>query len=199
MKKKIALLFLLITVIVEVFAFAFWFTHCKNFQELLHVNFGPLALQLKGETGQDLGVPLLVVRIFHNKLIDSILLIVKTYFRFWDFLFTGGLFPFLGGFGILAAGYYFFAEKTKRLWQWGLFIIFLVLPFVELFLYQKIPFLIRFSLFYVIFGLISLLGIRKFALMQKWGFVILIALTILSVWWMLFANFHLETLCYQYP
>jgi len=199
MKKKITRLFLLITLEIEIAVLAFWLLHCKDFQEILHVNFGQLTLQLKGETGQDLGVPLLIVRLFHNKLIDGTLLIVKTYFRFWDFLFTGGLFPFLGGFGIMSAGYYFFASTVKRAWQWILFILFLMFPFVELFLYAKVPFLIRIGLFYAVFGFISLLGIKKFLSLQKWGFVILIILVAVFIWWFAITDFHFANLCYQYP
>ena len=147
MKKKIGILFLLITIEIELAVLAFWLLHCKNFQEVLHVDFRPLALQLKSEVDQDYGLPLLVIRFFHNKPVDAIWLTIKTYFKFWDFLFIGGLFPFIGGFGILVAGYYFFASKAKRLWQWLLFVLFLVLPFMELFLYAKMPFLIRIGLF----------------------------------------------------
>lgn len=199
MKKKIAIFFLLITFVIEAVYFAFWLFHCKNFQEILHVNFEPLLLQLQGETSQDYGLPLLIVRFFHNKLIDAFLLIIKTYFRFWDFLFFGGLFPFIGGFGILIAGYYFFASKTKRILQWIPVLLFLTLPFIELFFYSKIPFLIRISLFYVFFGFISLMGIKKFVFSQKWALAILTILAIISVWWFLIADFHLATFCYQYP
>ena len=199
MKKKITILFLLIAVVIEAIYLAFWLFHCKNFQEILHINFQPLLLQLKGEAGQDYGLPLLVVRVFHNKLFDAFLLIIKTYFKFWDFLFLGELFPFLGGFGILAAGYYFFVSKTKRLTYWILFILFLVLPFMELFLYQRIPFLIRISLFFVVFGFISLVGLKQFVQSQRWAWVLILVLTIISIWWLLVADFHLATFCYQYP
>lgn len=199
MKKKIAILFLLITIEIEIAFLVFWLWHCNNFQEVLHVHFEPLALQLKGEAGQDFGLPLFIIRLFHNKPVDAWLLTVKTYFRFWDFLFIGGLFPFIGSFGILVAGYSFFAAKTKRLWHWLLFILILALPFMELFLYAKIPFLIRTILFYIIFGLISLLGIRKFALSQKWGWLIILILTVVSVWYFAVADFHIGTFCYQYP
>ena len=138
MKKKITILLLLITLVIEAVYLVFWLSHCKNFQEILHVNFGPLALQLKGEAGQDYGLPLLIVRFFHNKPVDAFLLIIKTYFRFWDFLFFGELFPFLGGFGILVAGYYFFASKTKRILHRILFLLFLSTPFIELFFYSRI-------------------------------------------------------------
>jgi len=199
MRKKITLLFVLIALAIEAVYLAFWLFHCKNFQEILHVDFKPLALQLQGETSQDYGLPLLVVRVFHNKLVDSFLLIIKTYFRFWDFLFLGELFPFIGGFGILTAGYYFFASKTKRISHWTFFILFLLLPFLELFSYSKTPFLIRIGLFYIVFASISLLGIWKFVLSQKWALLILTVLAIISIWWFLIADFNLATFCYQYP
>ncbi len=199
MKKKITLLFLLMAAAVELANLIFWLIHCKNFQELLHVNFGPLVLQLQGEMSQDSGLPFLLIRFFHNKLVDGLLLIIKTYFRFWDFVFQGELFPFIGGFGILAAGYYFFASKVKKMWQWVLCGLFLVLPFTELFFYSRIPFLLRISLFYIVFGLISLLGIGKFMNAQKWGWVILTLLIIVSAWWLLFADFRFAIFCYQYP
>jgi hypothetical protein len=199
MRRKTIVLFLLVTIIVEVIAFAFWLIHCKNFQEILHVNFSQLALQLKGEAGQDYGLPFFVTRFFHNKLIDAFLLTIKTYFKFWDFLFFGELFPFLGSFGILAAGYYFFVSKSKRILHWIVLIIFLLLPFAELFLFAKIPFLIRIGLFYIFFGFISLVGIRQFVKSQKWAWIVILVLTIVSVWWLLIADFHLATFCYQYP
>jgi hypothetical protein len=199
MKKKITILLLLIALVIEAVYLVFWLFHCKNFQEILHVNFQPLALQLKGEAGQDYGLPLLIVRFFHNKLIDSFLLIIKTYFRFWDFTFFGELFPFLGGFGILVAGYYFFASKTKRILHWILFLLFLSTPFIELFFSSRIPFLIRIGLFYTFFASISLVGLWKFTLSHKRDIGILMILAIISVWWLLIADFHLATFCYQYP
>jgi len=199
MKKKFGRLLVLITIEIELAFLAFWLIHCKGFQEILHVNFPTLALQLRGEVNQDYGLPLWIVRFFHNKPIDTLLLIIKTYFRFWDFLFFGELFPFIGVFGILAAGYYFFTSNTKRLWQWILFALFLVLPFVELLFYAKVPFLIRIGMFYAVFGFISVLGIKKFVLLQKWAFVVLIILAAISFWWFAVADFHLASFCYQYP
>ena len=200
MKKKIALLvLLLIILVVEIAYLAFWLIHCKNFQEVLHVDFSTLALQLKGEAGQDSGVSLFITRFFHNKPVDAVLLVIKTYFRFWDFILFGKLFPFLGSFGILAAGYYFFASNVKRLRYWILFIIFLLLPFVELFFSAKIPFLIRIGLFYAFFGFISLFGIKKFIQSQRWSWVIVLILALISIWWFLVSDFNLATFCYQYP
>jgi hypothetical protein len=199
MKKKTIYLVLFIAVVAYLMYFAFWLLHCKNFQEVLHVNFSQLALQLKGESGQDYGVPLFITRLFHNKLVDGFLLIIKTYFKFWDFIFFGELFPFIGGFGILAAGYYFFDSKTKRTRDWMLFLLFLILPFMELFLYQKILFIVRISLFYLVFGFISLLGIKRFVSLHRWSFAIIIILAIVSIWWLLIADFHLANFCYQYP
>lgn len=198
MKNKRVLLFLLVTIVIEIVYFVFWLFHCKDFQEVLHIHFEPLVLQLQGETSQDLGLPLMVIRFFHNKLIDSFLLVIKTYFRFWDFLFFGELFPFIGSFGILAAGYYFLASKTKRAAYWILFLLFLGLPFMELFLYQIIPFVIRISLFYAVFGFISVLGIWKFTQSSKRALLIILILAIISIWWILTADFHLANFCYQY-
>jgi len=199
MKKKITVLFLLVAFAIEAIYLAFWLFHCRNFQEVLHVNFGQLALQIKGETGQDFGLPIFVARFFHNKPVDALLLIIKTYFKFWDFFFFDGLFPFIGGFGILAAGYHFFSAKSKRMVYWILFLLFLTLPIMEMFIYQRIPFLIRIGLFYVVFGFISLVGIRKFVLSQKWAWVLIPILAIISIWWFLVADFRLATFCYQYP
>jgi hypothetical protein len=199
MKKKLTILFLLLSIVIENIFLAFWLLHCKNFQEILHVHFGPLALQLKGETGQDYGLPLLLIRFFHNKPVDGFLLTVKTYFRFWDFLLFGELLPFLGSFGILSAGYYFFASKTKRTLHWIIFLLFLIMPLMELFLYSRVPFIIRIGLFYTFFASVSLIGLWKFTLSQKWAWVLILILAIISIWWLLIADFHLATFCYQYP
>ena len=199
MKKLISLLILLIVAVVEIYNLSFWLMHCKNFQEFLHVNFQGLLLQLQGEMSQDTGVPFLFVRLFHNKIVDACLLVLRTYFRFWDFVFQGGLFPFVGGLGILTAAYYFFNSKIRRLWQWLLFLIFIFLPFMELVLSAKVPFFFRIAIYYLVFGVISLLGLNKFVKEQKWGWLIVVLLIIVSVWWLLAADFHLAFTCYQYP
>ncbi len=200
MKKKIILFALILLVIFIEASFLFhWLSHCKNFHDVTHLNLQSLLLQLQGEISQDKGMPFILIRLFHNKIIDFTLATLKFYFRFWDMLLQGELFPFIGAFGIIAAGWYFIASKTKKVWHWALLLLLAFSPFIEIFLYAKIPFLIRISLYTIVYGGISLLGIGKFALSQKRAPIVVLILSVISIWWLLVANFRFEIFCIQYP
>jgi hypothetical protein len=200
MKKKIIIVaLLLIVVLVESLTLLHWLSRCIDFKdEMFHVNFNSMTLQIQGESAIDQG-PIIITRVFHNKITDFALQIFKLYLRFWDVQFLGKLFSFAGFFGILAAGWYFFLSKTKRLWQWAALVILLLLPFMELFLFKTIPFPVRLGSYIFTFGIISLLGIGKFILSQKWAPVIVLILAIISLWWLLAGDFNFVNFCIQYP
>ena len=200
MKKKLILIGILLAVfVVELVTLLHWFGRCINFKdEMFHVNLNALSLQIQGESAIDKG-PLVIIRFFHNKISDFILMVINLYLRFWDVQFLGKLFSFAGYFGIFAAGWYFFASKTKRFWQWAALVVLLLLPFVELFLFGVIPFPIRLGLYIIAYGTVSLLGIGRFALSQKWAVVIILILIVVSIWWLLSGDFNFVNFCIQYP
>ncbi len=200
MKKKLIVIGILLAVfVIELATLLHWFGRCINFKdEMFHVNLNALSLQIQGESAIDKG-SLLITRFFHNKITDFILMVISLYLRFWDVQFLGKLFSFAGFFGIFAAGWYFFASKTKRLWQWAVLVTLLLLPFVELFLFGVIPFQVRLGLYAIIYGIVSLLGIGKFVLSQKWAAVIIAILIIISIWWLLNGDFNFVNFCIQYP
>jgi hypothetical protein len=199
MKNKIIVVVLLTVVSVEFLTLSHWLSRCIDFKdEIFHVNIGSLALQIQGENAIDTG-PIIISRFFHNKITDFVLLVIKPYLRFWDVLFLGKLFSFVGFFGIFAAAWYFFANKTKRLWQWAIFILLVFLPLVELFLFKVVPFHLRMGMYIVSFGGVSLWGIWKFMFSQKWAPIIIVILIIISIWWLLLGDFNFVNFCVQYP
>jgi hypothetical protein len=199
MRKKIILFVVILTAaLVEISMLTHWLFHCKNFHDVTHLNLQSLLLQLQGEMSQDKGLPFVIIRFFHNKITDFTFTTLKLYFRFWDMLLQGELFPFVGVFGLIAAGWYFVTQKSKRLWQWLFLILLILLPFIEILLYAKVPFLIRIGLFLFAYGIASLLGIGKFTLSQKWAPVVILILAVISIWWLLVANFRFEVFCIQY-
>lgn len=149
-------------------------TSAERLNQLSIFNAPDVKLKLEEKIRNDINTPLLVTRIFHNKIVDYGQYISDTYFKYlsYDFLFIQGgepqrnripnaglFYPIELLFFILGI-YQIFLKKIR----WGYFIIiwFLMVPFLLSFALDETPNTHRFFLAFLPFELLVGFGIYSF-------------------------------------
>lgn len=197
MKKKLLITsIILISALIEIVTVFKWLSHCKDFQGLYHINLNLVMRELNGELSLDKNLPFVVIRLFHNKFIDTLFASLRFYFTLLDFILTK-LLSLTAFAGVILSLWYFFENKSKKIFHWIVLVFVIALPFIDVF-FPKVPFVLRVSLYALTFGGISLYGIGKFVKEQKyavsvWGIVILISLLFLF-----FSYFDFPKYCIQF-
>src|SRR6185437_2130510 len=122
MDRKIKILLISITVIVESLTLKSWLV-CKNFSDIFHFSSTHIALQLEDFVHTEKGTSILLTRLFNNKPIDNILYLFRLYLQFWDVRFGSNWFSFIGYFGIIMGVYYIIANKKRNVIHWLMLVI----------------------------------------------------------------------------
>jgi hypothetical protein len=184
MKKKLPLFILLIVMLVQLFALWQW-SACRGFADNFYFSSLDLELRLVEGIHTDQNIPLWVVRAFHNKVIGTIFDVFAAYLQFWNISFLAGFVSFAGILGIGAQFYYFFVGK-KNLLRWALFAVVLLLPLAEVFhLLNGFSSETRVVLIALSYLFWSLLGYRKMLQEKKVNPKIIIAVVVVSFWYLL--------------
>ena len=152
MKKKLLLICILL---VQLFA-VYQSSTCGNFLGVLHFSSFDLQLRLIESIHNDVDSPLFIVRLFHNKLVGSIIDIFGNYLQFWNVLFLTNFISLAGVVGIAVQFYYFFIRKKTK-WLWTMFFFVLLTPFIEI-MDVALPFVLRLVILILPLLLWSLLG-----------------------------------------
>lgn len=179
-KKSYFLLFLIF--LVQIFAVVQW-ALCGGFADPFRFSSFDLELRLIEGIHNDVGVSLLQVRGFHNKLIGSGFDVFGSYLRFWDPVFLTGLFSFAGFVGIILGWYYFLARK-KHVFTWVLFALVVLIPFVEMFsLLRSFPWPVRVVVLSLPYLFWSVFGYVRFLSEKKVGMRWIVLLLVVSLWY----------------
>ena len=176
MKKII----ILISFFVGVFALRTWF-QCVNFADPIHFSSFDMSLKLIEAVHNDVGFAPNVVRIYHNKLSLGIILIFNSYLHFWDIRFMPLLISPVLYFGLWSGFWNLFKSKIKA--KWIIFLVILLLPFVEIFKLD-LEYKIRLMIIVIPMFVFSLYGLWKFIEKDKWPkSLLLVLLIIVSIWY----------------
>jgi hypothetical protein len=176
------LLFLLIGI--ECFVVLQW-TQCTGFADHFHFSSFDLNLRLIESIHNDQGVPLWQVRLFHNKVTGAIFDVFAHYLQFWNLLFLTSLISLAGVIGLGVQFYYYFFKKKKALLSSLLLLTILLVPFVEIFYSQRIPFILRFMLLALPLVVWSVLGYRSLLMEKKINTKIIYVILLISFWYQL--------------
>lgn len=183
MRKNILLLPFLI--VIALYS-GFW-TNCTRLSDLFYFSEFDLRLRIIEAINNDEGIPLLIVRIFHNKVIGFILDVYRHILHFWDVNFLVWLISFLGIFSFVY-GLYLLRFKRKRKLIGVLFLTLASLQFLEVII--KFDFLYKWKFFILLFlySSISLVGLSEFIKRNSFRISIslIMILFLLSIWWMNF-------------
>lgn len=180
MRKKVLVI---VVFAIEFISLQQWFL-CKRFKDFIHFSSINLNLYLDDLIHNDIGVPLSVIRIFHNKAVVVITLLFKNYLQFWDIRFAVNLFSLVGYFGIILGFWYIFNEDKRKWYIYIVLFILFFLPLIEVLFEPNFYFPLKVILIALPYQVFSLFGawqfLRKDSTLRAF---ILIFLIIISMWW----------------
>jgi hypothetical protein len=178
----------------EIFLISLWLPCQRIFEKLYFSSFDVL-LKLDESIHNDIGYNTFLARFFHNKIIVSSTEIVNKYMLFWDIRSGLLLFSIIGYFGILYGFWTLLTKEKKTIKLWLAICILLLLPLIEIF-NLPIPRVIRFVITTGPLYLFSLYGLWQFSIRyKKHGFIILILLAVISIWYFLVMQHDITTYC----
>ncbi len=191
--KKIYLLtFLALTIIYM----SRWFS-CTNFKPEYHLSFNYLKLASDNLIHNDINVPFILIRIYHNKITLFLTSLYTSYLLFWDIKFLSSLFMFSGLLGIFAGFLYGYLDIIRK---WSLKLIIgamLLFPAIEFILNPKINFALKISIYSMPYVLFSIFGYNK--LIERYKgykiYIILIVVLFISVWGQMYLPNDFKNFC----
>jgi hypothetical protein len=154
---------------------------CTQLYGHFYTNTAEFALHLQDVIYNDSNQSILLVRVFHNKIVEGVIDIFRRYIELIDIRFFISFLSFIGFIGILFAIWYIFTLSKKKLIALFLFIMFL--PLGEILLHPNLE--IRIKFFYLVFPfmLFSLYGHYQYLgrNMNKWTILFYICLIVISL------------------
>jgi hypothetical protein len=181
MKRKIILV---VAVVIELIFLKQWLS-CMRYPGQFHFSQFDLSLRLIEAIHNDGGVPLFIVRLFHNKIVGTVIDVYNSYTHYWDITFLVSLLSFVGVFGLLSCVWYLFRGKLKG-WAGILFAVALVFPIVEILVTYNFPFILQLGLIAIPLAIMSSVGWWHFlAGENRLRYGLFIVLEILSILWLL--------------
>lgn len=188
MKKLILLIFLVLFVL----RLKTWFA-CHEFKNIYHFSVYELQIILDDLIHNDTGLPLALIRAYHNKITNSAIEIFRSYISYWDVKFLVNLLLPLGIFGLI----WTFLYGMKNKFALFLTALSLLMPFFEIFLKPAIYFPIKITLLALPLTTLSLFGLSAFLDQKnkKRAYLIAAVLLLLSVWWQFMMRGDLGNFC----
>lgn len=180
MKRKIILIIL---GIFELFFLRQWLV-CVRFADNFHFSPFGMSLRLIEAIYNDGGVPLVFVRIFHNKILGTVVDIYDSYLRYWDLVFLISLFSFVGLFGLIFYIGYLFQGRLAK-WARVLFVIGLIMPIFETLFVFQFTIILQLGFLASPLLMMSFVGWWNFLAVEKSSrYGLFIILEILSILWL---------------
>lgn len=160
---------------------------CKNFFDYYHFSLYDLELQLIYAINHDQGLPVLLARTFHNKLLQFFIDVYKRYTHFLDPQLLITLLTFVGAFGVVISIWYFLNSQNRNKKLGFLILVSFGIPLLEVLINFKLPFIYKILVVAIPFNLLSLFGHYMFLRPKNIKTVLLIyfILIVLSVCWII--------------
>lgn len=190
------ILLLTIIVIIEFFAINSWFV-CTKFADFFHFSLFDLILRLEEGMHNDSGVPLYIVRIFHNKAVGTFVDVYKHFLYYWDILFLANFISIIGVIGLFFAVWYVFQKNSQKRYIVPIFLFLITIQFVEIFLKPNINFTLKIFCFFIPLVILSLFGWSEYMQRNnKTSIWIVLILGLVSLWWLVTFNQAMSTYCF---
>lgn len=172
-----------IATFVQLIIVAGWIA-CFDFRDQFHLRLFDVILQIEDGVHSDTGVPMILIRIFHNKVTQLFFEFIRHISKFWDTSFLVNFLSIIGFFGLLS-GIYYLVKKREKTYIWILLGLLLLLQAVSVvidlrkFFRFELVLLWVFSQIIIVYGLFHYLGQGNKLL----RFTLVITLIVLSIWW----------------
>lgn len=159
MKKS----FVLITIafLLETVTIVRWLLACRDFSSRLYLTTPQLSEYLTRDIHNEQHVPILIVRLFYNKLSAGVFWELKPYLTFFDLPFLVTLLSVIGCVGFALGIWFVLSRKHSKL-LYSTIPFILIVPLVQMLGFSKLPFLLRFCLIAVPFAALSFYGLYVF-------------------------------------
>jgi hypothetical protein len=196
MGTTINYLIIIIAAFIEFLTIKAWFI-CKSFTDLFHLSSINVILQIEDAVHSEKGTSLTLTRLFTNKVINTFFDFLRIYLQFWDIRFGASWFSPIGYFGIFSGFYYIASYKKKRWYHWGMIIIILLLPLIEMVKEPNISIILKSAYLWIPFILFSLYGTYQFLThgSKKKRFFVIFILLLVSIWWTVLLPFTMPRYC----
>lgn len=173
-----------------------WFS-CTNFKPEYHLSLNYLKLESDNLIHNDINVPFILIRAYHNKITLFLTSLYTSYLLFWDIKFLSHLLLFSGLLGIMSGFAYGYENIFRNLWVKVLVLTMLVFPLMEFIVNPAIYFPLKISLYSLPYVLFSIFGNIK--LIERYKgykiYFILIVVLFISVWWNIYSPFNYKIFC----
>lgn len=191
--KKIYLLTFLALIIIYL---SRWFS-CTNFKPEYHLSFSYLRLTSDNLIHNDINVPFILIRTYHNKITLFLTSLYTSYLLFWDIKFLSHLLLFPGLLGVISGFVYGYETILRNLWLKVFVLIILFLPLIEFIVNPAVYFPIKISIYSLPLIVFSIFGNIKLIERYKGNkiYLILIVVLFISVWWQMYLPNDLRNFC----
>lgn len=178
---------------IELFAFHRLFS-CWLFKQNFYFTPQDVTTHVTNDIHADQGIPVLVVRIIHNKVFELVWGLLQALLQYWDIRFLEEFIGVVGGVGVGLGVWYFFTKDRGSKIFWIVFLLGIILPIGNAFFQPHIQFAYILVVFGVIFQAISLYGLWKFLEPSTKGrYIFFIFLCLVSILFLaLFPLFYQE-------
>jgi len=180
MKRNV--LVILLVSFTEITTFSRWFS-CWLFQNEFYFTFQNLTTQLLVSSNEEKGLPLILIRILHNKITGILWGFGVTFLQYIDIRFVMTLLGIAGAIGLYMGFWYFFTKNIKNYYLWTLLILLVAFSLIEMFFVPRINFAYRIIPLALALGSLSLVGVWEFIRLgnKKIRVSIMIVLIVLSL------------------
>ena len=168
---------------------------CKALQDAFYFSSYDVELKLLDFINKDTGLPIIVTRIFHNKVVVSIIELYRHYISYWDIGFLNISLGLIGVFGLSAGIYYAFSRRSKL--SISVFGLAVLIPFLFEVLNPNLPFILKIIFLILPLLTLSVYGISTFlSTNSRWRFLTVFILCLISLWWFfVFQDLELYDFC----
>ncbi len=146
---------------VELAAFHRWFS-CWLFSSTFYFTPQVLAANLLNATNAEKGMPILVIRALHNKIVTLAWGVLQTILQYWDIRFLEEFVGIVGAIGVMGGIWYVVTRYRKNVFLWVFVGVGILLQIIEIYIVPNFPYGQRIIPLVLFFQLLSLFGVWQF-------------------------------------
>lgn len=178
MRKVVISICLFVSWIISLFP---WFT-CERLADKFGYSSLDVQLRLIESIHTDSGVPVTLVRVFHNKFVGAIIDIFHNYLQYWDIRFLVSLVGFPVCLLALVGIYIYLRKQKKEVLSSLIVLLFLLVPILSIMLKSFIPYPLLLIIYSFTLFSFALNGVTALPQTNKVLIFIVLGLFV-SIWW----------------
>lgn len=167
---------------------------CADYNGNFHYSSYVNSFHIKELITTENNTPIIIVRLFHNKLTVLLFDIFSRYIQFFNIFYLVNILGLAGLFGLLYFYYSLFAQRIKNIFIKIFGVLTLLIPFLEIFQLTKQTFSLKLLIIILPYQIAALIGTLLFIKGKK-SYFIYIGLLIASIGWIVVFKNDLLSFC----